>query len=84
MDIETNHGPNEIENNIVNTLEIFHLNARSMRNKLNYIHDIADTFHILCITETHLDNSITMEKLEDTKFKLWIIFSLGTGNKTFY
>ena len=63
MDIERNPGPNENENNIVNTLEIFHLNARSMRNKLNYIHDIADTFHILCIAETFLDNSITMDSI---------------------
>ena len=34
-----------------------------MRNKLTYIHDIADTFHILCITETHFDNSITMDSI---------------------
>ena len=34
-----------------------------MRIKLNYIHDIADTFHILCITETHLDNSVTMDSI---------------------
>ena len=31
-----------------------------MRNKLNQIHNIADTFHIPCIIETHLDNSITI------------------------
>ena len=60
MDIENNPGSNENKNNTVNTLYFFHLIARSMRNKLNYIHDIADTFHILCITETHLDNCITI------------------------
>ena len=42
MDKETNPGPNENENNTVNTLEIFHLNARSMRNKLNHNHYIAE------------------------------------------
>ena len=40
MEIETNPGPNENEKDTVNTLDFFHLNARRMRNKLNYIHYI--------------------------------------------
>ena len=37
MDIENNPGSNENENDTVNTLDFFHLVARSMRNKLNYM-----------------------------------------------
>ena len=44
-------------------MEIFHLNARSIRNKLDYISDITDTFNVLCFSETHLDNSVQSETL---------------------
>jgi hypothetical protein len=39
-------------------LTIFHLNIRSIRNKLCSILYLLD-HDILCFTETHLDNSIT-------------------------
>ncbi|MEW8548488.1 MAG: reverse transcriptase family protein [Candidatus Thiodiazotropha sp.] len=42
---------------------MFHLNTRSVRNKLDYISDITDSFNILCFSETHLDNSIQSEAL---------------------
>ena len=37
---------------------IFNWNARSIRNKTEYLMDIADEYNILCLTETHLDNNI--------------------------
>ena len=60
MDIELNPGPSITD---VNSLEIFHVNARSIRNKLDYICDITDTFNVLCFSETHLDNSVQSETL---------------------
>ena len=50
-----NHGPNVPG---IKSLDIFHLNTRSIRNKIDNIRDLADDFHIICVTETHLDNSI--------------------------
>ena len=55
MDIEMNPGPNVPG---IKSLDIFHLNTTSIRNKIDYIRDLADDFHIICLTETHLDNSI--------------------------
>ena len=52
-DIHQNPGPQEQE------VSIFHLNARSVRNKLSYLEDIASEFSIVCITETHLDQNIS-------------------------
>lgn len=52
MDVELNPGPN------TNDLSIFHLNIRSVRNKLSYIEDIASEYNIISLTETHLDNNI--------------------------
>ena len=39
-------------------LSIFHLNARSVRNKLSYLEDIASESSIICATESHLDTNI--------------------------
>ena len=52
-DVHQNPGPQEHE------LSVFHLNARSVRNKLAYLEDIASEFSIVCITESHLDNTVT-------------------------
>lgn len=51
MDIETNPGP-------TSELSIFNWNIRSLRNKLHILEDVANEYHILCLTETHLDDSI--------------------------
>ena len=51
-DVHQNPGPE------VQELSIFHLNARSVRNKLAYLEDIASDFSILCITESHLDHNV--------------------------
>ena len=48
-DIHQNPGPKEYE------LSVFHLNARSVRNKLSYLEDIASEPSIICVTESHLD-----------------------------
>ena len=39
------------------------LNARSIRNKLEHIYTIAEEYHILCSSETHLDKSIDSSSL---------------------
>lgn len=62
MDIELNPGPSTSES--VKVLEIFHLNTRSVRNKLEYISDIAESFHVLCFSETHLDNTVQNDLLK--------------------
>ena len=52
-DIYQNPGP------LQNEISIFYINARSVRNKISYIENIASEFTILCITESHLDNNIS-------------------------
>ena len=56
-DIHQNPGPNECE------LSVFHMNARSVRNKISYIEDIASECSILCITESHLDDSVSNQDI---------------------
>ena len=51
-DVHPNPGPYDYE------LSIFHLNARSVRNKLSYVEDIASESSIICVTESHLDTNI--------------------------
>lgn len=58
MDVESDPGPT------INELSIFHLNIRSVRNKLDYIEDIASDYNIISLTETHLDENIPSRDLE--------------------
>lgn len=51
MDVHPNPGPESSD------LSIFHLNIRSVRNKLSYLNDIAPDFDIICLTESHLDGN---------------------------
>ena len=44
MDVELNPGPLSAD---VNSLDIFHLNTRSIRNKIDYLTDIVDSYQIL-------------------------------------
>ena len=60
MDVHPNPGPSTSE---THTLDIFHLNTRSVRNKLDHLSDIVDSYHILCFSETHLDNSVDSSNL---------------------
>ena len=52
MDIHPNPG-------MMSDFTVFNWNARSVRNKLEYLEDIANEYDVLCITETHLDENIT-------------------------
>lgn len=55
MDIHSNPGP---EQNEIHALDIVHLNTRSIRNKLDYLSNVVDSFQIVCFSETHLDVEI--------------------------
>ena len=54
-DIDQNQGPNNLRHT---ELSILHLNIRSIRKKIDYIKDNLLDFHILCFSETHLDQQI--------------------------
>ena len=56
MDVESNPGPES-------EISIFNWNTRSVRNKLDYLQDIACEYNILCLTETHLDVNIPTSEL---------------------
>ena len=60
MDVELNPGPLPAD---VNSLDIFHLNTRSIRNKIDYLSDIVDSYQILCLSETHLEPNIHSDTL---------------------
>lgn len=55
MDIHTNPGPTT---NDIHSLDIIHLNTRSIRNKMDNMSPVADSFHIACFIETHLDADV--------------------------
>lgn len=50
-DIEPNPGP-------VHTLDVLHLNVRSIRNKIQNLLYLAPDFDILCFTKFHLDSNV--------------------------
>ena len=56
-DVEPNPGPYN------GTLDLLHLNIRSLRNKLEFIKDNLLNFDIMCFTETHLTEVITDEQI---------------------
>ena len=62
MDINLIPGPASSDPNGTSS-DIFHLNACSIRNKLENIYSIAEEYHILCFSETHLDQSIDSSSL---------------------
>ena len=62
MDVHPNPGPSPTKTS-VNSLDVLHLNTRSIRKKMDYIENIAESFHILCFSETHLDTSVTTNNL---------------------
>lgn len=59
-DIETNPGPCT---GTQYTLDIFHLNIRSIRNKLDSLLSLVSDFDVLCFTESHLNSSILDQNL---------------------
>ena len=60
MDVHPNPGPSPTETS-VNSLDVLYLNT--IRNKLDYIKNIAESFRILCFSETHLHASVTTNNL---------------------
>ena len=59
-DVHPHPGPRDRDNC---TLSIFHLNIRSIRNKISYLSDIAGEHDIICITESHLDRNVNTSDL---------------------
>ncbi|CAC5390707.1 unnamed protein product [Mytilus coruscus] len=57
-DIETNPGPGGTSDPHDTSLSIFHVNIRSIRNKIDYIVNIVQDFDIIFFTESHLDGQI--------------------------
>jgi hypothetical protein len=51
-DIAENRGPFSDE------ISIFHVNARSVRKKLDYIESVGFDSSLICITESHLDDKV--------------------------
>ena len=59
-DVESNSGPDlPIQDNCARVLSLLRLNIRSIRHKLSYIFETLSDHHMLCFTETHLDNQVT-------------------------
>lgn len=57
-DIETNPGPS-----VEKSLDLLHLNIRSIRNKIDSLMYLVHDFYILCFTETYLDSNASNENL---------------------
>jgi hypothetical protein len=58
-DIELNPGPMYDR-----VIDIFHLNVRSIRNKIDDLYAIVHEFDIVCFTETHLDKNVTDDQIK--------------------
>ena len=61
MDIHTNPGPISDE---IHSLDIIHLNTRSIRNKIDYLSNLVESFQVACFSGTHLDADIDSNNLE--------------------
>ena len=68
MDIHPNPGPNSTDT--ICSLDIMHLNARSIRNKIDFISNLSDSYQILCFSETHLDDSVDSSSLQIDGFDM--------------
>ena len=81
IDVHPNPGPSPNETS-VNSLDVLHLNTRGIRNNLDYIENIAESFHIMCFSQTHLDASVTtnsplLEVLMSLSEKIAPIMAVG-------
>lgn len=63
-DIETNPGPSA-----ENSLDIMHINIKSIRNKIGSLLYLVQDFDVLCFTETHLDVNISNDSLNIEGYK---------------
>lgn len=57
-DMEVNPGPMTD-----NVLDIVHLNIRSIKHKIAYRNALVHDFDILCFTETHLGDTVSIDNL---------------------
>ena len=57
-DISENSGPFD------NEISIFYLNIRSIRHKLDYVEALALGSSIVCITESHLDDTVLSRDIQ--------------------
>ena len=60
MDVHPNPGPTPSDNS---SLDILHLNTRSIRYKIEYLSDLSESYHIPCFSETHLDANVDTSSL---------------------
>lgn len=58
-DVAENPGPDKK----VSDLTVFHWNARSVRNKIEYLETICLGSSIVCITESHLDDKVSTQDI---------------------
>ena len=61
MDVHPDPGPSVTDDSTV--LSVFHINIRSLRNKISYLSDIASEYDIICVSETHLDENVNTSDL---------------------
>ena len=54
--VETNTCPDL--NPPVKELLVYHLNIRNLRNKIHFLENIDSEYHVICVTETHLDSNV--------------------------
>ena len=66
-DIEWNPGPvastSTAGSKNFSGLTIFHVNARSVRNKIEELYDLLEGTNIICFTETHLDDTVSQDSI---------------------
>ena len=60
MDIHSNLGP-DLDG--IYSLDIVHLNTKIIRNKLEFLINLVESFQIACYTETHLDADVSFSNL---------------------
>jgi hypothetical protein len=65
-DIPENPGPFD------NEISIFHLNIRSIRHKLDYVEALALGSSIVCITESHLDDTVLSRDIQIKSNKFYL------------
>ena len=60
MDIHSNPGP---DSDGIHSLDIVHLNTRSIRNEFEFLPNLVESIQIACFTETHLDANVSSSSL---------------------
>ena len=61
--VESNPGPSS-QTDDATILSVFHINIRSLRNKISCLSDIASEYDIICVSETHLDENVNTSDIK--------------------